>query len=91
MTAPPSTSAAYREASNREIKRRLHGRAEALLRGLAIPRDGWAIRTAVASIMANHIEPTDEQMVEQLMRAHTFPKPRRRHWRIGEAGWRTRS
>jgi hypothetical protein len=41
--------------------------------------------------LAVYDEPTDEHVIETLMRAPWFPKHKVRQWRVGEAGWRVRS
>jgi hypothetical protein len=89
VSAPPGRPAqdAFHEASNRAIKRR----AVHLLRSRGIPFDAWMVRTAMTALAADNVSPTDEQIIEALMRADLHRKPSLRKWRLGEAAWRTRS
>lgn len=48
-----SVSAAYREASNRETKRRLYGRAEGLVHYCGLTRDGHTIRYVIGLLLEN--------------------------------------
>ena len=93
MTAPPGIS---RTSDNgitgsrpkAETKRHVAGRVVRTMKAAGLEPHGWQVRSLVASVLANHEEPTDEQLTLALMAAPWFPKPRRRRYRIGEAGWR---
>lgn len=70
----------------------LHRRLSALLRAADLEPEAWQVESLVASLIANHEEPTDAELVAALMRAPWSRKPGRRHWRIGEGGgWAVRS
>ncbi len=74
-----------------ETNRVLTGTIKRLCRGAGLEPEPWQIRSLLASLRANRETPTDEQMVLALMRAPWFPRPTRRHWRVGEGGgWAVR-
>lgn len=72
-----------------EIRRELADRFNAAARRTGVTLLGWQVRTLIATTLANHDEPTDEDLMRALMAAPWFPKPRRRNWQVGETGWRT--
>lgn len=97
MNAPPGTA---RTSSNgitgtrtkAEIRRELADRFNAAARRVGVSLLGWQVRTLIATTIANQEEPTDADLMRALMAAPWFPKPRRRHWRVGEGGgWAVRS
>jgi hypothetical protein len=87
--------------TNAETKRRPNGRTSPkkaiasrvirAMRGAGLTPHGWQVRSLVATLVANREEPTDEQIVAELMRAEWFPKPRVRRHGVGDLGWRTTS
>lgn len=96
MSAPPGTTPTANgitgTRTKAETKRELSARIIKAMKAANLAPQGWQVRTLVASLMANHEDPTDEEVVVALMRAHWFPKPSRRHWRVGEGGgWAVRS
>lgn len=97
MTAPPgiartSASGITGTRTKAETNRVLTGTFKRLARAAGFELEAWQVRTLIASTVANHEEPTDEDLMRALMRAPWFPKPRRRHWRVGEGGgWGIRS
>lgn len=97
MTAPPgiartSANGITGTRPKAEIRRELADRFNAAARRGGVGLAGWQVRTLIATTLANHDEPTDEDLMHALMAAPWFPKPRRRHWRVGEGGgWAVRS
>lgn len=74
------------------IRRELADRFNAAARRSGVTLMGWQVRTLITSSLANHEEPSDEDLMRTLMAAPWFPKPRRRHWQVGEGGgWAVRS
>jgi hypothetical protein len=70
----------------------LHRRVVGMMRRAGLQPEAWQVESLAATLVANHEEPTDEQLLHQLMAAPWFPKPSRRHWRVGEGGgWATSS
>lgn len=90
MKAPPGTAPTSNgitgTRTKAETKRELSARIIKTMKAANLAPQGWQVRSLVASVMANHDEPTDTQVIEALMRAPWFPKPSRRHWRVGEGG-----
>ena len=75
-----------------EIRRELADRFNAAARRSGVTLVGWQVRTLIATALANHEAPTDEDLVRALMAAPWFPRTRRRHWRVGEGGgWAVKS
>lgn len=70
------------------IRRELADRFNAAARRAGVPLLGWQVRSLINSTLANNEAPTDEDLVRALMAAPWFPKPRRRRYQLGEAGWR---
>lgn len=91
MTALPETSNGITGTRTKaETKRALTGR---ILRAAAcaeVTVSGAEMRLALADLV-DRDEPTDEQVIESLMRATLYRTRPKRQWRVGEAGWRTRS
>lgn len=70
----------------------LHRRVVAMMRRAGFEPEAWQVESLAATFIANREEPTDEQLIRELMKAAWFPKPRRRQWRLGEGGgWAVRS
>lgn len=95
MSAPPgiartTTNGITGTRTKAEIRRELADRFNAAARRSGVTLLGWQVRTLISTTIANHEEPSDEQIVLALMAAPWFPKPTRRKYRIGETGWRTR-
>jgi len=74
-----------------ETKRQTAGRVINAMKAAGLTPQGWQVRSLVGSLLANHEEPTDEDLTRALMRAPWFPKPQVRKYQVGENGWRTRS
>lgn len=75
-----------------ETNRVLTGTIKRLSRAAGFELEPWQVRSALASLRANESMPTDEQVIRALMAAPWFPKPGRRHWRVGEGGgWAVRA
>jgi hypothetical protein len=74
-----------------EIRRELADRFNAAARRSGVTLRGWQVRSLITTTMANNEQPTDRDLIETLMRAPWFPKPRRRHHGVGGPGWRVRS
>lgn len=98
MSAPPGRQVAATQngitgtRTKAETKRALSARVIRAMKSAGVPPQGWQVRSLVATLVANREEPTDEQLLHQLMTAPWFPKPSRRHWRVGEGGgWATSS
>lgn len=96
MSAPPghapTPNGITGTRTKAEIRRELADRFNAAARRTGVTLVGWQVRTLIASTIADHAEPTDEDLMLVLMRAPWFPKPSRRHWRVGEGGgWAVRS
>ena len=95
MTAPPGRQSATQNGitgtrTKAETKRALSARVIRAMKSAGLEPQGWQVRSLVATLVANREEPTDEQLLHQLMAAPWFPKPGRRHWRVGEGGgWAT--
>lgn len=95
MTAPPGYAPTHGITGTRpkaETKRETAARIIRAMTAAGMTPHGWQVRSLVATLTANRELPTDEEIVQSLMQAPWYPKPRRRHWRIGEGGGlRTRS
>lgn len=94
MTAPPgdartSANGITGTRTKAEIRRELADRFNAAARRTGVTLVGWQVRSLITTTLANHDEPTDADLMRVLMRAPWIPKPSRRHFRVGEAGWRT--
>lgn len=72
-----------------EIRRELADRFNAAARRTGVTLLGWQVRSLITTTLANHAEPSEEDLVRALMSAPWFPKPHRRRYQIGESGWRT--
>lgn len=77
--------------SKAEIRRELADRFNAAARRSGVQLLGWQVRSLIATSLANHDEPSDEDLTRMLMAAPWFPKPRVRRHGVGDPGWRTRS
>ena len=66
----------------------LHRRVCASIRRAGVEPQPFQVESVVATMIANHEEPTDEQILRELMRAPWFTKPRVLHHGIGGPGWR---
>lgn len=95
MTAPPvtiQTGITGSRNTKAETNRVLTGTIKRLARRAGFEPQPWQVRSLLATLAANGELPSDEQVTRSLMAAPWFPKPRRRHWRVGEGGGlRTRS
>ena len=70
----------------------LRRRLASMLKAAGIEPEPWQVESLEASLIANGEQPTDADLTRALMRAPWFPKPGRRHWRVGEGGgWAVRS
>jgi hypothetical protein len=74
-----------------EIRRELADRFNAAARRADIALTGWQVRGLIATVIADHEEPSDHDLILALMRAPWFPKHHRRRFQVGEVGWRTHS
>lgn len=81
------------EADRHRLQRTpLHRRIVGLCRRAGIEPEVWQVESLAATLVANHEEPTDAELMRALMRAPWAPKPGLRHWRVGEGGgWAVRS
>lgn len=90
MTSPPGASPTVNGITgtrlNAETKRALSARIIRAMKAADLEPVGWQVRSLMSTLVANRDEPTDEQVMHALMRAPWYPKPRRRHWRVGEGG-----
>ena len=68
--------------TNSPMRRRVAG----VMRAAGIEPEPWQVESLAASLVANGEQVTDEDLTRALMRAPWFPKPSRRHWRVGEGG-----
>jgi hypothetical protein len=96
MTAPPGYAPTRNGITGTRpkaaIRRELADRINAAGRRAGVKLLGWQVRSLMATMTANDEAPTDAEITRSLMSAPWFPKPRRRHWRVGEGGGlRTRS
>lgn len=97
MTAPPGHARTSADGitgtrPKAAIRRELADRFNAAARRSGVTLMGWQVRTLIATTLANHEAPTDADLMRALMAAPWFPKPHRRHWRVGEGGgWAVRS
>ena len=89
--APTTTEITGTRNTKAETNRVLTGTIKRLARAAGHEPEPWQIRSLIASLAANRELPTEDDVVRSLMAAPWFPKPRRRHWRVGETGWRTSS
>lgn len=87
----PTSNGITGTRSKAETKRQTAGRVVGALKAAGLPAPGWQVRSLVATLDASGDGPTDEDIVAALMAAPWFPKRPIRQWRVGEAGWRTRS
>ncbi len=69
-------------------KRAVASKVIRAMRSAGMPPLGWQVRSLTATLLANHEEPTDEQIVLALMAAPWAPKPRVRRHDVGGPGWR---
>lgn len=79
------------KANDRMTRTPLHKRIIGMLLRAGHTPEAWQVESLAATFVANRVTPTDRELVAELMRAPWFPKPRRRHYRVGEHGWRTTS
>ena len=91
MSAPPgdartSANGITGTRTKAETNRVLTGTFKRLARAAGFELEPWQVRSLIASTVANHEEPTEADLMRMLMRAPWFPKPGRRHWRVGEGG-----
>lgn len=92
---PPPDSPAPRitgtgpDRSKAETKRVLTARILRAMRRAGLAPQGWQVRSLLATLVANREEPTDEELLQSVMRAPWYPKPRKRRYQVGETGWRT--
>lgn len=96
MSAPPGhapapTGITGTRNHKAETNRVLTGTIKRLARAAGHEPQPWQVRSLIATLAANRELPTEREVLESLMAAPWFPKPRRRHWRVGETGWRTHS
>jgi len=96
VSAPPGTTPAPTgitgsRNTKAETNRALVGRIKRAAGHASVELEGWQVRSLMASLTANRATPTDEQITAELMRAPWWPKPRRRHFGVGEPGWRVRT
>lgn len=83
----PSNTGRPPERASRATRRRLTS-ALVSVSGMSHAEARERIAATVADIDG---ELSDEALMRALMRAPWFPKPHRRHWRVGEGGgWATR-
>lgn len=76
---------------HRMMRTPLHRRVVASIRRAGHEPVAYQVESIVATMVANHEEPTDEQILLALMAAPWFPKPRVRRHGVGGPGWRTAS
>lgn len=70
----------------------LHRRIVDKMRAAGLEPEAWQVESVAASLIANGEQPTDADLMRELMRAPWTRKPGRRHWRLGEGGgWATTS
>ena len=90
MSAPPGHLATPNgitgTRTKAETKRLTASRVVAAMTAAGLPAPGWQVRSLVATLVANHEQPDHDDVMRALMAAPWFPKPTRRHWRVGEGG-----
>lgn len=68
-----------------------HARVVAAMRAAGMEPETWQVEALAASLIASRDEPSDRELIEELMRAPWFPTPRVRRFGVGDPGWRTSS
>lgn len=76
---------------HRMMRTPLHRRIVGMMRRAGHQPEAWQVESLAATLVANRAEPSDEQIITELMRAEWWPKPRVRRHGIGGPGWRVSS